>query len=138
MPFVTYIVRQGSGRRLADADHQEFVKALKELEWSGLCQVYVAQMEKMTLAQQMEIMARSTIIVGVHGNGLTHQLFMPPSPRSTVVEIFAPKSYVHDYAILARNLGHKHYAVWNDTLQTFPDGEWYNLPYPSTRRPSQI
>lgn len=49
------------------------------------------------------------VLVGVHGNGLTvrrpnflhtchltwpsqHQLFMPPSPRSTVVEIFAPKS----------------------------------------------
>ncbi|KAG5729540.1 hypothetical protein E4T56_gene15647 [Termitomyces sp. T112] len=132
MPFVTYIARQGSSRSLTDAYHQDLVRALKELEWSGLCQVYVAQMEKMSLTQQLEIMARSTILIGVHGNGLTHQLFMPPSSRSTVVEIFAPKGYVHDYAILARNLGHKHYAVWNDTLQTFPDGEWYEgVKYPS-------
>ncbi|KAG5353286.1 hypothetical protein C0989_008794 [Termitomyces sp. Mn162] len=61
MPFVTYIARQGSSRSLTDAYHQDLVRALKELEWSGLCQVYVAQMEKMSLTQQLEIMARSTV-----------------------------------------------------------------------------
>ncbi|KAF5383003.1 hypothetical protein D9615_004886 [Tricholomella constricta] len=125
MPFVTYIVRQGGSRRLAEADHNGLVKALKELEWSGICQVHVVQMEKMSLEQQVEVIARSTVIIGVHGNGLTHQLWMPPSPQSTVIEIFASKSYVYDYEILARNLGHTHYAVWNDTLTTFPKGEFY-------------
>ncbi|KAG6852991.1 hypothetical protein C0991_007707 [Blastosporella zonata] len=114
VPLVTYVVRQGGSRRLAEADHEKLSKALKELEWSGLCEVHVVHLEQMSLARQVEIMARST-----------HQLWMPPSPRSTVVEIFALESYTHDYEILARNMGHKHYAVWNDTLITFPQGEWY-------------
>ncbi|KAG6863500.1 hypothetical protein C0991_005387, partial [Blastosporella zonata] len=124
VPIVTYVVRQRS-RRLAEADHKSLSKALKELEWSGLCEVHVVHMEEMSLAQQVEVMARSTILIGVHGNGLTHQLWMPPSSRSTVVEIVAPPSYIYDYEILARNMGHKHYAVWNDTLKTFPHGEWF-------------
>ncbi|GLB38988.1 putative protein of unknown function (DUF563) [Lyophyllum shimeji] len=125
MPFVTYIVRQGGARRLAESDHEGLVKALKELEGEGICQVNVVQMEKMTLEQQIEVMARSTVVVGVHGNGLTHQLWMPPSARSTVIEIFAPGGYFHDYEILSRSLGRKHYAVWNDTLTTFPKGKYF-------------
>jgi len=125
MPFVTYIVRQGGARRLAESDHEGLVKALKELELGGICQVNVAQMEKMSLEQQIEVMARSTVLVGVHGNGLTHQLWMPPSARSTVIEIFARDSYLHDYEILARTLGRKHYVVWNDTLTTFSKGKYF-------------
>ncbi|KAG6811188.1 hypothetical protein H0H92_008628 [Tricholoma furcatifolium] len=125
MPFVTYIVRQGGNRRLAQEDHDNLVKSLKELEWSGVCQVYVAQMEKMSMEQQIEVIARSTVLIGVHGNGLTHELIMPPSPRSTVIEIFSPSSFIHDYEILARNLGHKHYTIWNDTAQLYGAGDWY-------------
>ena len=29
--------------------------------------------------------------------------------------------------MLSRNMGHKHYAVWNDTTLTFPEGEWYKV-----------
>ncbi|KAF9525435.1 hypothetical protein CPB83DRAFT_727479, partial [Crepidotus variabilis] len=65
------------------------------------------------------------IMVGVHGNGLTHQIWMPPSNQSTVIEIFYPKTYLHDYEMLARNMGHKHYAVWNDTTLTYPEGKWF-------------
>lgn len=34
--------------------------------------------------------AITKILLGVHGNGLTHQLFMPPSLRSAVIEIQPP------------------------------------------------
>jgi len=29
--------------------------------------------------------------------------------------------------MLSCNMGHKHYAVWNDTTLTFPEGEWYKV-----------
>ena len=32
--------------------------------------------------------------------------------------------------MLSRNMGHKHYAVWNDTTLTFPEGEWYMVGLP--------
>ncbi|EDR06832.1 uncharacterized protein LACBIDRAFT_299736 [Laccaria bicolor S238N-H82] len=80
-------------------------------------------MERMSLQDQIALPAKSTIIVGVHGNGLTHQLWMPPSDRSTVIENFDPPSYALDYEMLARNMGHKHYAVQNNSLLTFSKGE---------------
>lgn len=60
-PIVTYISRQGVGRRLAPEDDEGLIKALKELEWTGICTVYVAVMEKMTLRQQIEIMSKSAV-----------------------------------------------------------------------------
>ncbi|KAF7349429.1 hypothetical protein MSAN_01732800 [Mycena sanguinolenta] len=131
LPLVTYISRQGTGRRLLAADHNALVDALKELEVEGLCEVQIAVLERMTLAEQIELVARSLIIVGVHGNGLTHQLWMPPQPRSTMIEIFFPNGYTFDYEIVARNMGHRHYAVWNDTFLTYPEGTTHKgVKYP--------
>ncbi|TFK25335.1 hypothetical protein FA15DRAFT_668561 [Coprinopsis marcescibilis] len=125
-PLVTYISRQGSGnRRLVEEDHLRLVESLRALEKEGLCKFEMPAMEKLSIKQQLNISARSTILVGVHGNGLTHQLFMPASLRSAVFEILDPPSYTFDYEMLARNVGHKHYAVQNDTLVTFPKGVFH-------------
>lgn len=66
-------------------------------------------------------------MVGVHGNGLSHLISMAPTRLSTVVEIFNPPGFVHDYGWTARALGYGHYAVWNDTVRQYPD-----LPSPGT------
>ncbi|KAF7350300.1 hypothetical protein MVEN_01334100 [Mycena venus] len=131
LPLVTYVSRQGSGRRLVAADHDALVAALKALEAEGVCEVQVAAMERITMKEQIELVARTRILVGVHGNGLTHQLWMPPHPRSTAIEIFVPNGYVFDYEMLARNMGHRHYAVWNDTFLTYPEGTYHKgVKYP--------
>lgn len=141
-PIVTYISRQGAGRRLIEKDHDALVQALMELDSEGICEVHVVQMERLSLAEQIEIASRSTVrivpwhlcgeprlmndimgkvLVGVHGNGLTvnssyrelsdiylpsclfqHQLWMPPSPLSSTIEIFIPEGTYfnetpHDY-----------------------------------------
>ncbi|TFK41768.1 hypothetical protein BDQ12DRAFT_678458 [Crucibulum laeve] len=124
LPIVTYISRQGGQRRLSNEAHENLVDALKSLEDERICIFNVASMERLTVQEQIEHAARSTILIGVHGNGLTHQLWMSPSPRSTVMEILDVGSYVFDYEMLARNVGHRHYAVWNDTLITYPKGEY--------------
>ncbi|KAF7289787.1 hypothetical protein MIND_01352900 [Mycena indigotica] len=129
-PVVTYISRQGGGRRLNGTDHEALVAALHELESSGHCDVQVVQMEKMILKDQVDVMRNSTANpcrgTWQWTNGMfIHQLWMQPSPRSTVIEIFAPEAYVFDYEMLARNMGHKHYAVWNDTYLTFEKGTYH-------------
>ncbi|KAL0576132.1 hypothetical protein V5O48_005850 [Marasmius crinis-equi] len=130
-PVLTYISRQKGGRRLARADHEALVEELMMLEAHGFCEVQVVQMEDIPLKQQIELAARTTIMLAVHGNGLTHQLWMPPSPKSTVIEMLIPGGYVYDYELLARNLGHKHYAVWNDTYITYPKGKTHKgIKYP--------
>ncbi|KAE9403549.1 hypothetical protein BT96DRAFT_990210 [Gymnopus androsaceus JB14] len=122
-PIVTYVSRQtAKQRRLMPKDHQDLVRGLLQLEKEGLCQVLIPEMERMPIKEQVEIASRSTIMVGVHGNGLTHQLWMPSSPQSAVIEIFIPQGYLFDYEILSRNMGHQHYAIWNDTVVTYPIG----------------
>ncbi|KXN82750.1 hypothetical protein AN958_02189 [Leucoagaricus sp. SymC.cos] len=59
-PVVTYIVRQGTGRRLTEESHQSLVDALKELEKEGVCEVQIARMEDIPLREQFRLAARST------------------------------------------------------------------------------
>lgn len=54
-------------------------------------------------------------MLGVHGNGLTHLVWMPTSPLSTVIEMFYPGGWARDYEWTARALGHRHYGIRNDT-----------------------
>jgi protein O-GlcNAc transferase len=38
-----------------------------------------------------------------------------------------PGDYAFDYWMLARNMGHKHFMVRNDTVTTYRPGEWHNV-----------
>ncbi|KAF7324108.1 hypothetical protein MKEN_00633200 [Mycena kentingensis (nom. inval.)] len=130
-PLVTYISRQGGGRRLIHEDHDALVESLHELELQGICDVQVVRMETLSLKEQIGLMRNTTILLGVHGNGLTHQLWMQPSPHSAVIEMLIPGGYVFDYEMLARNMGHRHYAVWNDTYVTYEKGVYHKgVNYP--------
>jgi hypothetical protein len=61
-------------------------------------------------------------MLGVHGNGLTHLLWMnSQNPRSTVIEFFFPGGFAEDYEFTASALGIRHYGVWKDQTFTAPD-----------------
>jgi hypothetical protein len=44
---------------------------------------------------------------------------MPITPISTVIELFYPEGFAHDYEWTTRSLGMKHFAVWNDRCVLF-------------------
>lgn len=46
--------------------------------------------------------------------GLTHLLWMKPSPSATVLEFFYPQGWAFDYEFIARGLGIAHFGFWND------------------------
>lgn len=124
--IVTYISRQSAGnRKLTVESHAGLVAALQDLvrrkgpSW----ELNVMEAEKMTKDQQLQAVARTTILLGVHGNGLTHLVMMQPTRISTVIEMFYPGGFAHDYQWTARALGIRHYAVWNDTARTEGVGE---------------
>ncbi|PSR81860.1 hypothetical protein PHLCEN_2v6232 [Hermanssonia centrifuga] len=121
---VTYIDRQGVRRHLIDEDHERLVAALHQMCAIKGWELNIVQAEKLTKEQQLNLAARTTVLLGVHGNGLTHLIMMSPTPISTVIEMFFPGGFAHDYEWTARALGHKHFAVWNDTYHTYP-----NLPH---------
>ncbi|KAG8987697.1 hypothetical protein FRB90_003205 [Tulasnella sp. 427] len=85
-------------------------------------------MEELTPEEQLAIAAETTIMIGVHGNGLTHLLWMPLTPLTTVMEIFYPGGFAKDYEWTARVLGFTHYAIHNDTAFTHPTEPKVNYP----------
>jgi hypothetical protein len=61
LPVVTYISRQGSGRRLSNEAHEGLVQALRNLESEGVCRVNVVRMETMDVKDQVAVIAQSTV-----------------------------------------------------------------------------
>ncbi|KAF7298984.1 hypothetical protein MIND_00846600 [Mycena indigotica] len=123
---ITYISRQGVKRRkLTPKAHEGLVHSLEELvkrkgpSW----ELNIVEAEKLTRDQQLQLAARTTILLGVHGNGLTHLVMMPPTRISTVIEIFYPGGFAHDYQWTTRALGMKHFAIWDDKYRTEGAGE---------------
>ena len=67
--------------------------------------------------------------MGVHGNGLTHLLWMnAQNPHATVIEFFCPGGFAEDYEFTARALGIRHYGFWGDEYFTEPDLPQVNYP----------
>jgi len=128
-PVITYVSRQGWGRRmLKEKDHLGLVKALRELEAKYGYEVNIVKMDKMTRNEQLRLVGRTTILMGVHGNGLTSLLWMLPTPRSTVIEFFYPGGFAFDYEYTTRALGMTHYGFWGSDSFTSPNTPPVNYP----------
>ncbi|KAL6305818.1 hypothetical protein BKA93DRAFT_776889 [Sparassis latifolia] len=125
---ITYISRQGSKRHLIEGHHEALVTALTEMCRRHGWELNIVQAERLSMEQQLELAARTTIMLGVHGNGLTHLIMMPVTPISAVIEIFYPTGFAHDYQWTTHALGMRHFAVWNDTYHTVPDKPDPNYP----------
>ncbi|KAG6865513.1 hypothetical protein C0991_001944 [Blastosporella zonata] len=120
-PVITYISRQEWGRRmLIQEDHEKLVEELYKLRDQYGFEVNVVAAENMSRLEQIELAARTTIMMGVHGNGLTSLVWMKPSPRSTVMEFFFPGGFAFDYEYTTRALGMTHYGFWGNSYFTSP------------------
>ncbi|KAJ7288264.1 hypothetical protein C8J57DRAFT_1279634 [Mycena rebaudengoi] len=129
--LITYISRQSAGqRKLTPESHDGLVSALTELvdRKGATWELKVVEAEKLTKDEQLQIIAQTTILLGVHGNGLSHLCFMPPTRISTVIEIFYPGGFAHDYQWTTHALGMTHFAVWNDTHHTMPNKPQVDYP----------
>jgi len=148
---ITYISRQGVRRHLIEEDHDGLVKSLQELverknaEWvkdgrgkgtSKEWELNVIKAEQMTRDDQVKIFGRTSILLGVHGNGLTHLVLMARSPITAVIEVFYPKGFAHDYEWTAKALGMKHFGIWNDTY--FGEHNMPGVDYPEGFQGEQI
>ncbi|KDQ20223.1 hypothetical protein BOTBODRAFT_27641 [Botryobasidium botryosum FD-172 SS1] len=136
-PVITYVSRQDWGRRmLIKEDHEGLVRALHRLRDEQGYEVNIVSMDKLTREEQLRLAARTTIMLGVHGNGLTSLLWMQPSPQATVIEFFYPGGFAFDYEYTTRALGMSHYGFWGKEYFTSP-----NVPpaaYPEGFQGNQI
>ncbi|KIJ51251.1 hypothetical protein M422DRAFT_223717 [Sphaerobolus stellatus SS14] len=118
---ITYVSRQTWNRRkLKEADHNGLVTALRKLADENDYELNIVSMEHLTRDEQIRLAARTTIMMGVHGNGLTALLWMKPSKRATVIEFFYPGGFAQDYGWTTRALGMKHYGFWGKEFFTAP------------------
>ncbi|KZT61478.1 hypothetical protein CALCODRAFT_447436 [Calocera cornea HHB12733] len=118
---VTYVSRQrGKRRTLRAQDHKALVRALREASTEMGFELNVVQLEGMSKAEQIQLAARTTVLMGVHGNGLTSLVWMRPSPHSAIFEFFMPGGWFRDYEITARSLGMMYRGFWNDTSFSYP------------------
>ncbi|GFZ43816.1 hypothetical protein JCM24511_01536 [Saitozyma sp. JCM 24511] len=130
VPVVTYINRQLTGRRLLAADHEGLMEAMEGLHEQGVIEFVDAQMETKSRIEQFCMALRSDVIMGVHGNGLSHALWMKPG--SAMIEVSVAwfsrtkfsadpfRSCTLDYAMIGELMRHDYYAIHNDTVLT-PD-----------------
>jgi len=117
---ITYISRQAWGRRmLREEDHDRLVSGLNGLHEKYGWEVNIVTMENLNRDQQIALAARTTILIGVHGNGLTSLVWMRPG--TTVLEFFYPEGFSYDYQYTATMLGIKHYGFWNNVTWTEPN-----------------
>ena len=61
-PVITYIARQHTGRSLLEPDHEALVKALEAMRDKYHWEVNIAEMEKLTKREQIELSARTTVM----------------------------------------------------------------------------
>ena len=72
-------------------------------------------MDKYAMKMQLQFISDTDILIGMHGAGLTHTLFLPP--RAGLIELY-PKywsksnRHFHDMAYWGRNL---YYSAWSNT-----------------------
>lgn len=119
VPVVVYINRQLTNRRLIDGDAEALLKQMDKLNNEGVIEFYNAVMEELPRVQQFCLALKADVMFGVHGNGLSHQLWMKPG--SGVFEIMG-EGFARDYAILAEMMGHEYHAIHYN--ETFPPDRW--------------
>lgn len=113
------LIDRRSKRRLLHQD--ELVAALTAAHPD--VEVKVLDFARLSLAKQIQEAHDADILVGVHGAGLAHGMFLQSS--SAIVEFQPPKLDHHGFSNIARFLGHKYFrgqgVAHNDAKNT---GDW--------------
>ncbi|WVQ78812.1 hypothetical protein IAT38_000903 [Cryptococcus sp. DSM 104549] len=124
VPKIVYVDRQESERRLSEEAHAALAVVLAEMEARGKARVGHKKMDVLSHAEQVKAVSDADILIGVHGEGLTHQLWMPEG--GVVIELFPPDSFLPENQIVADVLHHEFIPIWND--YALSREEWEALP----------
>ncbi|KAJ7081682.1 hypothetical protein C8R43DRAFT_1052552 [Mycena crocata] len=115
---VTYVHRQTQthGLRLSDDDHNALVDALEKMGRDYGYEVHVVSNidDEMSWSERLRAIVRSTVILGVYDSDLLDCAYMQRTPHTTLMEFFPPQSFAQDQEIVARSLGIRYVAWWNE------------------------
>jgi len=102
------IIRRKGVRSLSDANFDDLVRAVGDA-CRGQAEVEVVRFENLSLEEQLAKDAELDVLIGVHGAGLTHGLFLDRG--SMIVEIMPAGARDWCYQMVAHLGGHEH-ACW--------------------------
>ncbi|CAB9527734.1 Inherit from opiNOG: EGF domain-specific O-linked N-acetylglucosamine (GlcNAc) transferase [Seminavis robusta] len=102
-----YIDRQNNARRMPDEEHEWLVQTLTDHPDVSFRHLH---MERYPALEQFRISHTCNMMIGVHGNGLSHMLWMPKG--SWVVEYWWDTDFVWCYGVLALLMNHDFRAFW--------------------------
>jgi hypothetical protein len=106
---VGYIDRQNAKRSLPPAEHDWLTHYLSE---HALVEFYhLHNMEDYSPLKQIQLTASCDVLIGAHGNGLSHVLWM--QPKRYVVEIFWRFRYQFDYAFASAMMDHAYLGLFD-------------------------
>ncbi|KAF9041571.1 hypothetical protein BJ165DRAFT_297033 [Panaeolus papilionaceus] len=129
LPLVTLLMPRGAGlgQRLDKTSYDELRVELRRLEWVGVVRFKEVKVDVTGFVngvggvrEVMRVVGESAVLISTHNPSLINQLWMPSTPRSSIIEIFTPGVYDERYAVLGRNVGHEHYTMWNTTYTADP------------------
>lgn len=115
---ITYLTRP-EPRRLPPSLESQFIKRIENVT---KLKVKVIDLATISYEEQLKIIANTDILISVHGNGLSHILFLPQT--ATVLEIFPPGFFTWDYQLLAKIQHLRYFGNSGDQwfyTETFPD-----------------
>lgn len=112
-PRLIYISRQRDGRRL-ESGVANALEVMLTTEMTPFYNVDIVFMQDFSAVDQIRRAAASNVMLSVHGNGLSHAMWMPRG--GAVVEIFPNQRCLRDYYTLTTVAGHAWVGVDNNTL----------------------
>ncbi|KAJ6595851.1 hypothetical protein DFH09DRAFT_974054 [Mycena vulgaris] len=122
---VTYVHRQSQthGLRLSEADHLALVGALQKMGRDYGYEVHVVSNidAETSWTARLGAITRSTVMLGVYDSDLLDSAYMQRSPHTTLMEFFPPQKFAHDQEVVARSLGIRYIAWWNDRQMSGDD-----------------
>ena len=112
---VGYIDRQNTDRRIPQAFHAWLVQYLQQLQDNDglglLVEFYHLHMEDYPAATQVQMASSLDVMIGVHGNGLSHQVWMKPG--SFVMEFYWDEHFRYSYPLAAQLWNHTYAGLCN-------------------------
>ena len=105
---VGYIDRQATNRRIPDSFHDwliEYLRHHKDVDFLHVRMQHYPAAAQILMARQLDM------IVGVHGNGLSHQFWM--RPNSFVMEFYWNFGFHYDYPSAAMLMNHTYRGLFN-------------------------
>jgi EGF domain-specific O-GlcNAc transferase len=108
-PIVVTVIDRKSSRVLKGLD--SYVQTLRSrFDGQGpSVTIRAVDFAGMSFAEQLKIVRKTDVLVGVHGAGMTHVLFLPPG--SAAVEIFPPELVYPVYRNLAKLMGMHYFSA---------------------------